>query len=159
MSLDRMPPLVFLACLLLIGCSRAPVVGTNADVDSIRALSRQWTDAIIARDIDKILNGYALDAVQLQANVPIMSGRVAIRLWYRSWLSDTTLTYTASTIAINVAESGDLAYERGTYSFSQNTLKGRINEAGKYLTIWKKIDGRWKAAVDMSNPDQPPTEP
>jgi uncharacterized protein (TIGR02246 family) len=150
----RLPTLFVLTCLL-VGCTRSPVAGTSADADAIRSLSNQWTDAIIAKDVDKILSLYAPDAVQLRANIPIMSGQEAIRAWYKSWLSDTTLTYTASTIAVDVAESRDFAYERGTYHISQNTPKGRVDEPGKYLTIWKKIDGEWKAVIDMSNPDNP----
>jgi ketosteroid isomerase-like protein len=43
---------------------------------------------------------------------------------------------------VDVAASGDLAVEQGTY----NTP----NEAGRYITVYRKIGSDWKVAADMS---------
>jgi len=60
------------------------------------------------------------------------------------------------TTAVEVARSGDLAYENGTYDFVTTGKDGKTSdEKGKYLVIWKKqADGAWKVAVDMDNTDQ-----
>ena len=63
---------------------------------------------------------------------------------------------TFQTIAVDVARSGDLAYETGTYDFAISDNKNKVNdEKGKYVVVWKKQDdGSWKAAVDIDNPDK-----
>ena len=140
--------------LLMIGCcQQKPPVDTKADMEKIQALSNQWTAAIIAKDVDKIITTYAPDAVQLQGGFQAISGRDEIRKWYLTWVNDSSLAYTALTVTIEVASSLDLAYERGTYSFNIHTPKGLEKEIGKYVTIWKKINGEWKAIIDTGTPD------
>src|SRR5580693_6392170 len=65
------------------------------------------------------------------------------------------------TTAVEVARSGDLAYENGTYDFVTTGKDGKTSdEKGKYLVIWKKqADGAWKVVVDMDNTDEERAEP
>jgi uncharacterized protein (TIGR02246 family) len=150
-----------LACLavslVFSGCARDSAdVNAQAEKARIQELSNQWTAAMNAADVDKIITLYAPDAVQLQGGLRAIAGRDSIRAWYEAWIHDPALGYTASTISIDIASSLDLAYERGTYSFSQTTPHGPVKEVGKYVTIWKKVGGEWKAVVDTGTPDPPP---
>ncbi|MGA7921308.1 MAG: hypothetical protein WCA38_16735 [Candidatus Acidiferrales bacterium] len=63
---------------------------------------------------------------------------------------------TFQTIAVDVARSGDLACETGTYDFAISDNKNKVNdEKGKYVVVWKKQDnGSGKAAVGIDNPDK-----
>ena len=139
--------------ILIGGCNRSTQIDTQAEASKIQDLSHQWTAAINSKDIDKILNLYSPDAVQMQGGFQAIVGHDAIRNWYLTWINDSSLSYTASTISIEVASSSDLAYERGTYAFNQHTPTGLKQEIGKYLTIWKKIGGEWKAIIDTGTPD------
>jgi len=156
MFFNRVVMLMAFACVAFIGCDRTPAVDTRAEADAIRDLDRQWQAAVDARDFDKILSFYAPDAVEMSANAPIIVGREAIGKWFESWLTDTTVSNTFAPEVIEVAASGDLAYDRGTYRFTQHTPKGRVEDLGKYLLIWKKINGQWKALADISNSDKAP---
>lgn len=80
-------------------------------------------------------------------------GHEAIREWFGAWLPDPNVTNSFKPEVIEVVASGELAYERGTYEFAIGTEAGRIEDIGRYLVIWKKIEGEWKAAVDISNSD------
>jgi ketosteroid isomerase-like protein len=55
---------------------------------------------------------------------------------------------------IEVASSGDLAYEMGTYSLAYQGDDEQLHDNGKYVVVWKKADGNWKAAADIFNTDQ-----
>jgi len=145
--------LIALTTLLLCGCKRDLPVDTQVEAEKIQELSHQWTTAINAGDIDRIINLYSTDAVQMQGGSQAIIGHDAIRKWYESWVTDPELSYSATTVKIDIASSLDLAYERGTYSFNQTTPKGPIKEIGKYLTIWKKLGGEWKAIIDTGTPD------
>ena len=143
--------------LFLIGCTKAPSVDIQAEVAEIRKIDAQWDAANRARDIDKIVSLFAPDAVAMEANAPTYVGHQAIRKAVEFWLADTTVsnTFSSKVDAVEVAASGDLAYIRGTNRWSQNTSKGLVDYANKWLTIYKKIDGKWKVIVDIGNSNMP----
>jgi ketosteroid isomerase-like protein len=55
-----------------------------------------------------------------------------------------------------VARSGELAYQRGTYLSKAQNEHGTLTAAtGKFLVVWRKqASGEWKAIVDIDNSDQ-----
>ena len=131
----------------------------DADAEAIRGLSRQWAEADSMRDVARAVMFYASDAVEMASNTPIVRGREAIQRWYESWLLDPKNRIEFATETVEVAEAGDLAYERGTYRFITKTPSGEDEDVGKYLTVWKKIDGQWKVLADMANSDRPAGTP
>ena len=38
---------------------------------------------------------------------------------------------------------------------TQDSPRGATEDVGKYLTVWKKVDGKWQVAVDAANSDRP----
>jgi ketosteroid isomerase-like protein len=57
---------------------------------------------------------------------------------------------------IEVARSGDLAVEFGTFAMTMNDKKGKpVTENEKYVVTWKKqADGKWKVIADIWNTDK-----
>ncbi|KXS17970.1 hypothetical protein M427DRAFT_54190 [Gonapodya prolifera JEL478] len=51
--------------------------------------------------------------------------------------------------------SSDVAWERGVH-YLHRALDGVLVETGKYIVIWKKVDGRWHVHRDCFNGDHPP---
>ena len=148
----------FLLILLVISACHTTKVKINADVNAIHNLEDQWSAALQARDVDKILSFFASEGVEMDPNAPIFVGPQAIREANESWLSDTTIlfkTYTYTINPIEVAVSGDLGYTRGNSQVIKNTPDGRIVIRTKWVDIWKKIDGKWKVIVNISNSDNP----
>jgi ketosteroid isomerase-like protein len=102
---------------------------------------------------------YAQDATLLPPNAPAVHGREAIRQMWGGLMStgkgDVTLT------ADNITQSGDLAVEVGRYqfNFTPNGATAAIPDHGKYVVVWKKINGQWQIAEDIYNSDLPPTAP
>jgi ketosteroid isomerase-like protein len=147
-----------LAVVILIGCSRTPVIDIRTETEVIRNIEDQWTAAIVVKDIDKIMGILDRDAVIMNANVPACTGLQAIRASQESWFSDTTIlheTFKSAVDTIEVSASGDLAYVRGNSRVSIRTSAGIVEETDKWITIYKKINGEWKAIVDIWNSDQP----
>ena len=150
--------MLILACVILTGCNKSPVVDIFAEARAINAIEEQWTAAIIAKDIDKILSIFAPEAVVMNANTPASVGLQSIRKSQELWFSDTTVfhdTFTSTVDTIEVSTSGDLAYVRGHSQLSINTHDGIVKEQDKWITIFRKVDGEWKAIVDIWNSDMP----
>ena len=127
-----------------------------ADEAAIRAASAAWSQASTARDLDKSVAVYTEDAVQMLPKTPAVKGRDAIRKNWTQMLALPGPGLSFQTTSVEVARSGDIAYETGTYDFVTTGKNGKANdEKGKYVVVWKKqSDGSWKAAVDIDNPDQ-----
>ena len=128
---------------------------TGADSASIRSEADAWFKAIAAKDLEKTLSFYAADAQYLSAGRPAAATPEARR---KLWVEDYATPGFSSdevTTQIEVARSKDLAYQRGTYvSTMQNEQGQMIKSTGKFVVVWKKLDGRWQAIIDMDNTDQ-----
>jgi uncharacterized protein (TIGR02246 family) len=132
-----------------------------ADEAAIRANVVAWSQASQAKDVNKALSFYADDAIQMPDRGALVKGKENIRKGWEQMLALPGPGLTFATTGVEVARSGDIAYEYGTYDFATKDKKGRVyNEKGKYLVCWKKqADGSWKVAVDMDNPDAAPAPP
>lgn len=145
-------------CLGLLGCTSTPRVDIQAETNAIRNLEDQWTVALQTGDAEKIMSFHAPEAVGMRPNQPILVGLDAIRNRTVSMFADTTLlfnTYTGTIDIIEVSASGDLAYARGHDEITTKTKEGLVKDIGKWVDVWKKIDGQWKVTVSIGNSDNP----
>jgi hypothetical protein len=110
----------------LLSCFSTPRVDVRGEADAIRRLSTEWLAAEVSKDVEGAVAMYADDAVELPSNTPMVVGKEAIRTWYKGWLPDSALSVTFAT-----------------------------EDVGKYLTVWKRVGGKWKVLADMNASDQP----
>jgi uncharacterized protein (TIGR02246 family) len=151
----------FCAFISLTGCNAHHKVDTLAEAESIRTLEDQWTAAFVATDADQVMSLYAPEAVSMSSDKPTLNGIRAIREGMESLVSDTTLifnTYKCNVDAVEVSASGDLAYVRGHDEITMKTKDGLVKDEGRWVDIWKKIEGQWKIIVGISNDDKPLTK-
>jgi len=155
----RQYPVVFALLLVSvtgIACGKRPApVDLAAEERAIREAGKEWLAAEIAKDIPKVASFYAEDAIEMASNTPMIQGRDAIQVWYETWLAPAGVGMTFEAADIEVAASGDMAIERGTYRFTQDSPRGVTEDVGKYVTVWKKVDGKWQVAIDAANSDRP----
>jgi len=143
------------ALLLLAGCQKA-VENTSADEAVIRKSAPAWAAAYNAGDADKLAAMYWDDAVLLPPGAPAASGRAAIR----EFLAADTAATRGAGLTMNIPEagavdvSGDLAYEAGTYTVTD--ASGATVDAGKYIGVFQKRDGKWLYIRDTWNSDLAP---
>jgi ketosteroid isomerase-like protein len=157
--------LAFLMTVALTACqpttgpatanSNAADSNTDTEAASIRSEADAWFKAIAAKDLEKTLSFYAPDAQYLSAGRPAAATPEARR---KLWVEDYATPGFSSdemTTQIEVAGSKDLAYQRGTYVSTMQNEQGQMTKsAGKFVVVWKKQGGRWKAIIDMDNTDQ-----
>jgi ketosteroid isomerase-like protein len=127
-----------------------------ANIDrQIRDLIPDWLDAVRRKDTAEIVEFYAPGGRFLVPNAPIAEGREAIGKVWDHLLSLPGVSLSFGPTFIEGASSGDLAYEIGTYTLSFEKGSERAEDRGKYVAVWKRIDGAWKAAADILNSDLP----
>ena len=154
--------------LLLTGCqvaekpaNEAAAVNESAAVDAgaeekaIRGEVDRWTQLIKAKDAAAIAGLYAEDGAVMPPNAPIGKGRAAIQQTWASLVAMPGFDLAIVPEQIIVSSSGDMALDRGTYSLKVAPNGTEQTDTGKYVVVWRKIDGKWKAAADIFNSDLP----
>lgn len=135
-------------------CARQADVA--AERQAIDAMNAKWLEAIAAKDVTTIVDSlYAEDAVFMPPNAPKAAGRAALRTQWEEFLKAPNMKLTFGADTIEVAQSGDLAYDRGWYEFSMDSPSGPFQDRGKYVVVWRKVAGQWRAVIDMFNSDMP----
>jgi len=146
------------ALLLIAGASLSIAQKANPDDDeqAIRKLDKEWSAAAQTKDVDKTISFYSDDASALPFNAPIATGKDQIRQVWAHLTSLPGFALTFGPTKIEVAKSGDLAYDVGTFELKTNDAQGNVNtEVGKYVVVWKKQpDKQWKAIIDMFSTDK-----
>ncbi len=128
----------------------------DAQAAAIQSLAAEWFRAIAAKDLEKTLSFYAPEAQYLAQGRPAASTPEERRkLWVEDYATPGFSSEEATT-KIEVARSGELAYQRGTYLSKVQSAQGTMaTTTGKFLVIWKKqASGEWKAIVDIDNSDE-----
>jgi ketosteroid isomerase-like protein len=148
---------------LLPGCDKAgrndaaPAAQVNiaADEQAINGNNQRWLELIRAKDSAGIAQLYAEDGAVMPANEPAGRGREAIAQWWGRSMQMPGYDLTFETDQLLVSASGDMALDRGTYRFKATPPEGAIDDAGKFVVVWKKVGGDWKVAADIFNSDKP----
>src|SRR6185437_450103 len=159
MSHLRLSAFLFAIVTLLAACnttsqpSAQPAASPDtraADEAAIRALDADWVKAIASKDLAKATSYYADTAQMFAPNAPAATGKDAVQKLCAGMLRLPGFALTFAPFKIEVARSGDLAYETGEYEMTVNDKKGKPQTVkAKYVVVWgKQADGSWKALVD-----------
>lgn len=142
--------LVGLIGLVIAGCAApepaAPPVDVVAEAQAVRDASMAWLAAVQARDFAAAAANFAPDGYSFPEHRDPLMGPAAIQADFEAQWAKTpsaTLSWTVDNVV--VAASGDLAMELGSFTFTDAGEEDR----GKYITVWRKVDGAWKVAGDM----------
>ena len=137
---------IALGGLALGGCTPA-TVNQASEEQTIRGLENNWQRAIAARDVNTIVSLHAPDAVVMMSNSPLASGSSGIRSAYNGLVNIPGVSLTWVPTKIDVV-SPTVATDIGTYTLAYDGPQGRVTDRGNYTTVWHKIDGQWRVAID-----------
>ena len=133
----------------------AAAADTGADERAIQGQVDRWLQLVKAGDADGIAALYTEDGAVMPPNAPIGKGRPAIKQTWASMMQTPGFSLTFSPEQIIVSSSGDMALDRGTYNLTVAPGGAAQTDTGKYVVVWRKIGGEWKAAADIFNSDLP----
>jgi ketosteroid isomerase-like protein len=132
----------------------APAVDLKAVEQAVKDADAQWSKAATARSLDVVLSYYSGDAVVLPPNAEMLTSKGDIT---KAWMTllDPANTISWTPMYVEVAQSGEMVYDVGSYTMVTKPKKGKPEtDHGKYLSVWKKqADGSWKAVADTWNSD------
>jgi uncharacterized protein (TIGR02246 family) len=130
-------------------------VDVGADEQAIRGQVDRWLQLVKAKDAAGIAELYAEDGAVMPPNTPIGKGRAAIEQTWAAMMATPGFDLTFVPDQIVLSSSGDMALDRGTYRLAVSPDGTAQIDTGKYVVVWRKIGGDWKAVADIFNSDLP----
>lgn len=155
--------------LALAGCqSPATVPAAPADASAaarvaIEAHNANLQEWYASGDIASVSRVFATDARQMGPNAAPLVGRTAIEAFWTENAKRGSWQLTLATQ--DVAASGDLAVERGTYSLSFTpgpgapAGMGAFSDRGNYLVQWRRENDQWVIVNDLATSEVPLSSP
>ena len=164
MNCFKLTTVLICGAAVLAGCNEtsdarrdqtAEAKSTASDEQAIRSANARWLELISKKDAAGIGQLYAEDGAALPPYFKAVVGRAAISQWWASQMKTPGFTMAFGTDQLVFSTPGDMALDRGWYRVSAQGPDGVINDTGKYVVVWRKIDGEWKVAADIFNTDLP----
>jgi uncharacterized protein (TIGR02246 family) len=115
---------------------------------AIRAGSQKWAAAWNAGDAAALAALYAADAVVMAPGSEPATGHAAIEEHFRQGL-EASGGSTNKIKTLEVMAGDDWAVEVG--SFVADAADGTHLDHGRFVAVWKKVDGDWKLLRDIWN--------
>ena len=138
-----------------LASARVPRNDRSADEAAIRKIDIEWSHAAETKNLDGLVAPYATDGSVLPFSAAIATGTAAIRETWSGLISKPGFSLRFSPTKIEVAASGDMAWEIGTFELKLNDAQGNpMTIPGKYVVTWKKLGETWKVAADIFNTDK-----
>jgi uncharacterized protein (TIGR02246 family) len=129
-----------------------PVPSSDDDKQQIMKNDEAWLKTVATKDPKAIAEFYSEDGAILAPGMPIAKGRSAVEAAWKGLVGMKDFSLTFSPSLVDVAQSGDIAYEIGTYELGFTTDKP-VHDKGKYVVVWKKSGDDWKVMADIFNSD------
>lgn len=153
-----MKKVIFLLGLILVGLTTfaQPKADTKTEEKAIRDLSKNWLELTKKHDFASAAALFADDGVAYGMNHDPYVGPDAIKKHFteqdqKSPKADVNW----STERVDVSASGDMAVEYGKYNVKGLGPNGSDTDEGKYLTVYRKVNGAWKVAADIGTSTKP----
>lgn len=151
----KVPKLLIVALVFIPFFALAQKSASSNDRAAIRNADKRWSEAVEEKNLDKTVSFYADDATVLPFNAPKAEGRENIRQLWNHLFQSPGFHLRFAPVKIAVAKSRDMAYEVGVFELTMNGPDGAPSTSpGKYVVVWKKQNGEWKAVADIFNTDK-----
>ena len=117
----------------------------------IEEINNEFEKAFISGDSARMVNQYTQDGKLFPPNSAAVIGSTAIGQLVAQYLKFGVKEFRDETTALYGNE--DNLVEEGNYFMGDG--KGNIIDIGKYIDIWRKVDGNWKVYSNMWNTSMP----
>lgn len=123
-----------------------------ADALAITQADSSWLRGVMGKHVDSVMAYYTPDVVSYSGGVAPAVGTDQVRAVYTEMVK-TTFTNPSLTNTVKFSDDGSMAYDYGTYHLTMQPPGGKATPFdGAYVNVWKKVDGKWKIALESSTP-------
>jgi uncharacterized protein (TIGR02246 family) len=136
----------------------SPPDSRAAALQAVKEVEAAWIKTAGSKDPAKWASFFAEDGSGLYPGAPMLNGRAAIQAAMAQYMSDPNFSLTPQPTRAVASKDGDMVYSEGTYTMTVTAPNSNqpMTDKGKYVTVYMKIHGNWKVAVDTFNSDLHP---
>lgn len=154
------PILVTVLYILLASCnSQSPVFSDSQKAEAekqIREISMKWLELWNNKDAEGLKAFWADDGTAYRQKIEPAVGPEAIYAVYvNEFKQNPKMISDWKTDKVIVTSSGDYAVEYGIFADKGLGLDGTQEDYGKYVTVYKNVNGTWKVYSDMGISTKP----
>lgn len=120
--------------------------------NEISKINATLSNAFASGDAAAIINLYTDDAWFMVPHVEALKGKSAIQVAFQGLFDGGITGISLSTTELDIL--GDTVIEAGEFSLSAGDV---IADQGKFMVVWKNINGKWLIHRDIINSDLPAT--
>ena len=134
--------------------------GETRDEARIRGLIKDRAEAILAKDLDRVMATYAPDVLSFDAVNPLQNaGSDAVRQRLRAWFAAYEGPIGCEIRGLAVAARDDLAFAHSLHRFSGTMTNGKgVDMWVRDTLCLRRLGGRWLITHEhMSEPFDPET--
>ena len=156
MKVRRLIAAAVVAAAVLACAPMKPAGLSDADKAAIRAVTANTVKIGNTQPLDAeaYVKSYHTDeGMFMPPNAKALTGHAEMVAWFKPLPPISGFMLNAE----EIEGTGDVAWVRGTYSFTMSPPGApQIVDAGKYLEVWKRqTDGSWRVTRDIFNSDLP----
>ena len=116
-------------------------------LEQVDGANKAFAKAIVAGDIDHLVNDYTDDACIIAPQTPLTCGKEAIRTFWTAVVG--SKPQSVEIITQNAEKDGNLSYATGELIITD--AKSAVQK-NRFVLVFKLIDGGWKLHVDSWTP-------
>lgn len=117
----------------------------------IEAANKEFIELFAKGDSVAVANFFTADAKSMGPNEPSHEGINKIQAVYQGYIDAGANKLALTTTGVWGTDK--MLAEEGLFTFSDKD--GKELDRGKYIVLWKKVDGKWKLFRDCYNSDLP----
>ena len=146
--------LVAMGLIAVVASASGPTaIDTAADEAALRAADQTFMRAYWKGDLESVVALYAEDAVLMPADAPEAKGRDAIRKYYAADIASLKSGEADMILESTQGVSGNLGWSSGRTKY---TAANGATSTGKFMSVSRKINGKWLYIRDTWNSDGSP---
>ncbi|MEO8724521.1 MAG: DUF4440 domain-containing protein [Acidobacteriaceae bacterium] len=121
--------------------------------DAITAVNKEFMEAFNTKTASWLAKLYAPEALLLPPGVATISGEENICKFWQGVIDMGICDIDLETVSLDEADA--TVTEVGQYRLHNETT---VADQGKYLVVWKQIEGEWRLYRDIWNSDPQPAD-
>ena len=149
----------FLVVLVLLALPTVAMADHHELMQEVKTFGEAVTKAMLAEDVDSMLNMYTDDAISLPNFGPRMDGKEEMKKHHEQMAAMGMKITSFDSEPTEVWQAGDQVIEVGTYhiTMTMGDAPAPIEDKGKYVTVYvRDKSGALKIKVETWNTDMNP---
>ena len=142
--------------MLLLSCSPQVKIDPEAEKAALKAAAEAYHTAAGA-NVDDLVPFYTSDARVIPPDGEVISGTESIRQLMQGFKALRNFQPHFEAPEVEISADASMGYSLASAVLSFEDADGKtVSEAVRDFHVWKKVDGKWKLAIDIWNSPAPP---